>query len=1155
MRRIIIQGLLAWLIGLLPLLAAGQTLSRYEYWFDNDFAHRVSGSLSGTEREVNKRVSTDGLSDGIHRINFRARQSDGSYSAITSSVFLKLDKPANTVLEYWFDDNYDQRESIPISANGEEESLSLDLRSNTKYPFGFHWLKLRAAVAGAGTTSVCTEPVLKLSAGVANKLDYWIDGDISNMRTLEGNNASDGNGYVYVTDLDLQDVSPGYHRLYCRTRSSSGYTSSAVTMTPFIKVTSGIASTLEYWVDNDRSNVRTLAGVPASDGNGYVFTSQLDMRSVDPGYHVLYFRARSENGGTSTSTLSSGFLKLASGAASRLEYWLDGDRSNVRVLNGTQASDGNGYVFVDDLDLGDVTPGHHRLYCRARSGSGGTATAVTMTPIIVKSRYYHDENEVAVMKKYSISVDDEEPVINDVLRPKEEFPYNGSLDARYLSQGQHTLKATFWNSVGTSVSVEQPFTVKLPEPGEITLTADEHDGLVKLEYNNVPNNVKHSVLRAGKNGKWFPVHTVKQSCSADAVSHYVDIPSAAGTYTYKVKSRYENFDGSTDVVESNVVTVNVARTKDELTNYGYIIGQVPDMYPLIKHAYFSDGEHVPFTGCHFSRELIPVGKELTIEVIESSDSETYYKPVTLTVKAGENLVNFEPLAGNERPYYDEHHLEFASDLEWTGMNFTFDVKCHASKTWKGRVRLRVISKKEYEQNNGDTGSGSLDPSGDAGTQAGAVAPMPNVEVQKNYYYSYSEPFTLDPGKTTTVTLSLDNLFPDKKKEHYLCFFESEGQWRDGVESMDEIRLLETNNAYNVTENPQDRLIDKNLLEQAKDEIAMQDAEYAANLILMVATYIKGFDGILGKTIDVCDYIKDVSSAASGLTEADYNALMAKALTTMGSFDEFLGSEVVQKAPVAAFANMGSALTQVLRDDIAKDIIKYGKGVHEYLGKAMTVLKYVKEYQNWEQMNTYERSFYCMNAILDAYEKTNPFAALVKPYDEVGKSMIAKALDYGEIYNAGYEAQDLYEGKIKFKIKVQTNMLVDFNFAYHGTSAIREVKVMAANRDEWNKTMVDTIYFEPKGVWNGVELRQTRYAGIDPSRGTGNLEFGKPLQRLWMEIKWKNGRTSKIPLVGKNEEIGVNYSTLDRRYTVHFKSETTKYKNIADVIQLTNHKTL
>ena len=904
----------------------------------------------------------------------------------------------------------------------------------------------------------------------------------------------------------------------------------------------------EYWFDEDFAGRQTgsLSGV--LDG----ISADVDVKHLSAGVHTISIRAKQSDGMYSAVT-SSMFINITSGTEPKLEFWIDGDRSTVRTMEGRPS--GDGYVFVSDLDLGDISPGYHRLYYRAVSSTDPTASAVSITPIIVKSRYAPND-EALTVRHYSISVDDEEPMIHDVLEPKDEYKYNRMLDARYLSQGQHTLKATFWNSMGMSVSVKQPFTVKLPEPGEITLTADEHDGLVKLEYNNVPNNVKHSVLRADKNGGWFPVHTVKQSCSADAVSYYVDIPSAAGTYTYKVKSRYENFDGSTDLVESNVVTVNVARTKDELTNYGYIIGQVPDMYPLIKHAYFSDGEHVPFTGCHFSRELIPVGKELTIEVIESSDSETYYKPVTLTVKAGENLVNFEPLAGNERPYYDEHHLEFASDLEWTGMNFTFDVKCHASKTWKGRVRLRVISKKEYEENNGDTGSGSLDPSGDAGTQAGAVAPMPNVEVQKNYYYSYSEPFTLDPGKTTTVTLSLDNLFPDKKKEHYLCFFESEGQWRDGVESMDEIRLLETNNAYNVTENPQDRLIDKSLLEQAKDEIAMQDAEYAANLILMIAGYINSFDGILGKTDEFCKFMKDISLKKYGISGSEYDAMMERALTAE-TWDDLLNSDLVKEAPTAVLADLGSGITQTLREETLHDIIKYGKGVKKYLGKAMSVLKYIKEYKKWEQLNTYERSFYCLDAILDVYEKSNPFAVLVKPYVEVGKSMIAKALEYGEAYNAGYEAQDLYEGKIKFKIKVQTNRLVDFNFAFWGTSAIREVKVMASNRHE---NEVDTIYFEPEGVWDGVMLKQTRYVGLNPSSenvdgGQGNLDFGKPLKRLWMEIKWKNGRTSKIPLVGKNDEIGVNYSSLNKRYTVHFKSETTKYKNIADIIQLTDHKTL
>ncbi len=1077
MRRIIIQGLLSCLLALFPGLMLAQTLTNYEYWFDDDVAGCQTGTLSGTNDAVTFNADARGLSQGVHRLNFRAKQSDGSYSAVNSTVFIKI------------------------------------------------------------------------AAGVANKLEYWVDGDFSNARSIEGSLASDGEDYIFNRDLDMSSVTSGLHRLSLRARSSSGRTVSTITTAYFMKNGSGVANKLEYWVDNDLSKARTIEGSLASDGEDYIFNNDLDMRSVSFGLHRLNLRICSSSGKPVSAITTADFIKISAGNANKLEYWIDGDRSTLHTIEGS-ASDDNSYVFVSDLDLGDVTPGYHRLYFRAVSSSGFTSGAVSMTPIIVKSRYYHDPNEAVAIKHYSISVDNEEPMVHDVLRPKEDFPYNSSLDARYLSQGQHTLKATFWNSMGMSVSVEQPFTVKFPEPGNITLSATEQDGLVKLEYNNVPNNVKHVVLRAEMNGRWWPVRNVKESCDANVVNHFTDIPSAAGAYSYKVRSRYENFDGSTDTVVSNIVTVNVSKTHDELTNYGYIIGQVPDMYPLIKHAYFSDGEHVPFTGNHFSREMIPVGKELTIEVIEASNSETYYKPVTLTVKSGENIVNFETLTGSDRPYYDEHHLEFASDLEWTGMDFNFKVKCHTSKPWTGKVRLRAIRKKDAEQEGGDNGNSGITPGDDAGSQAGSVAPMPNVEVEKNYYYAYSEPFTIYPNETASVTLSLDNLFPDDKKEHYLCYIESEGQWRDGVESMDEIRLVETNDAYNVTENPMDRLIDKSVLEHAKDEILKQDAEYAANLILMIAGYIKSFDGILGKMDEFSKYAKTASLMEYHLDGSEYDAMLERALNAE-TWDEFLQSDVVKKAPITVLADLSSEITETLRQDILHDIIKYGKGVKEYLGMAMSVLKYVKKYKEWKDLNEYDKTFYCAEAILDFAEKQNPFFKLVKPYVEVGKSMIAKAFEYGEIYRTATEAQDLYEGIVKFKIKVQTNRLVDFNFAFWGTSAIREVKVMAANRDDWDNKMVDTIYFEPEGHLDGVWLKQIRYVGNgkEPLSGGANLEYGKPLQRMWMEIKWRNGRTSKVPLVGKNDEPGVEYEL--GTYIVKFKSGTFSYNNMADIIHLKN----
>ena len=284
MRRIIIQDLLSCLLALFPALTLAQTLTSYEYWFDDNIAGRQTGSLSGTTDAVNIEVSARSLSQGLHTFNFRAKQSDGYYSSVTSSTFIKI------------------------------------------------------------------------AAGVANKLEYWVDDDILNTRTIEGSLASDGEDYIFNKDLDMRSVTPGMHRLNMRARSSSGRTASAITTANFIKISTG-------------------------------------------------------------------------GTANQLEYWLDGDRSTVHVIDGSLASDGKDYIFINELDLGDVTPGYHRLYYRAVGSTELTASAVSMTPIIVKSRYYHDEDEAIVMKQYSISVDDEEPVIRDVLRPKEDFPYNGSLDA------------------------------------------------------------------------------------------------------------------------------------------------------------------------------------------------------------------------------------------------------------------------------------------------------------------------------------------------------------------------------------------------------------------------------------------------------------------------------------------------------------------------------------------------------------------------------------------------------------------------------------------------------------------------------------------------------------------------------------------------------
>lgn len=280
-------SIFACLLSLLPILTHAQTLTKYEYWFDDNFIGRKSGSLSGTNKLVNTIISTNGLDNGVHKFSFRAKQSDGYYSAVTSSLFLKRTAAQSSQMEYWFDDNFDQRESISIGNTEEEQSFDLNLRDNAKFPMGFHKLNIRITLEGEGESAVYSSPVLKLSAGKATQLEYWIDDDIENACTFDGHLASDGQDYLFVSDLDLGNISPGYHRLYCRPVSNSKITAGAVTMMPvMVKAAIGRdAKLMQYTVAVDNGAAMTYS-IKNKDAEAEI-THSLDISQLPIGDHKL----------------------------------------------------------------------------------------------------------------------------------------------------------------------------------------------------------------------------------------------------------------------------------------------------------------------------------------------------------------------------------------------------------------------------------------------------------------------------------------------------------------------------------------------------------------------------------------------------------------------------------------------------------------------------------------------------------------------------------------------------------------------------------------------------------------------------------------------------------------------------------------------------
>ena len=210
--------------------ASNGSIVAYEYWFDDDVANRTVVGWSANDAVLRASISTEGLSPGIHKFNFRVRRSDGEYSPVSSSIFFKGTTQGKK-LEYWFDDDIGSRDHIDISDTEEEQTLDLNLCDINKFPLGFHKFNMRLAMGGH--SPVYTAYVLKLSSGAPTKIEYWVDDDYDNRQWVTGHpSASGDNDYVYLEPFNLSEVSPGMHRIYYRATSENGITSSPVSMTP-----------------------------------------------------------------------------------------------------------------------------------------------------------------------------------------------------------------------------------------------------------------------------------------------------------------------------------------------------------------------------------------------------------------------------------------------------------------------------------------------------------------------------------------------------------------------------------------------------------------------------------------------------------------------------------------------------------------------------------------------------------------------------------------------------------------------------------------------------------------------------------------------------------------------------------------------------------
>ena len=1061
--------------------------------------------------------------------------------------------------EYWFDDDVDGRQWVGLSGNDAVIRASIDTRGLSG---GLHRFNFRLKRSDGAYSAVTTSTFLNMKAESEGRIVYWFD---NNSDKSASTPIADTEDEQAVT-LDLQDIEKfplGFHQLNMRV-ATPGKSLSSVYSARVLKMASGNADQIEYWIDGNYATTRkTVDGHVASYDDKYmIFTDPFDLSDVPAGMHRIYYRAVSQSGLSSTA-VSMTPVMVGGGEATQLEYWFDGDRKNHHgTLTGTPA-DGTekAYNFEQDLNLGALSEGMHRMYYRAVNSNGVTASAVSMTPVMVKSMYAQDYSSPKILG-YSIAVDNDMPRIREFSTPKSIVDMEHVLNARNLSVGNHKVKAKFWNTAYAGVSVEQQFKVLAPVVPTLTLTAQEQNGVVNLKFDAVPNDLRYRTIRMDANGAKAKIDS-KEGGSYPATISYNDNP-AAGTYTYYVQTSYTDYLGEQHALKSNEVTVTVAEPLTEteaVVEYGYITGRIvcdknTPTYGL-KVRFSPDNETANVSGTNFARTKIPVGTQLTLSV-EGDDSHDY-EPLTLTVKAGANDVT---LRGTLREEYQPNNLAndlaVNSPLELSEENERYYVKFSVKNLshdndWKGIVRVKAIDKKKADKQEEDLATMSFE--------------------EKNLYIGESDLMTIGYNATKEVNICLRGLKVKKDTEFYL-YLESQGKWIDSDDA-EEAKPLEPSSKYEVAENPVVRTILKPM-EELKWKDVREDFSYA---MLGVASITPGMNGIVG---DLSAYEQPMTEFAKQFTHKTDALEAGKALIAW--LQDKTALEVINEWGWSQGTSGALTIFKTLKDIFCpnKSILqKFRKDMivtTEQIGDANDVLgAFLSLYQGATAKNSFDAVMGCANTIYTAaaFGGGAPVGSMMYAYSVVGKSLIEAARAFGPIMNSRYiatrlKANKTYNGTdegrqntaVDFKLVVRRKALLgykDINFTKDNNfKQIKGISIKAALNPGQEPA---EFRFTLEPMKDGVMLK-TDGKGITNGKW---LDDQNELKVLYMEIEWANDRTTMIPLIqntnGVNIDIdGANlHNNLDNfeaskpvTYTVTLTTETGEDK-MADEIYLGTNK--
>lgn len=365
-------------------------IDRVEYFIDTDpglgaGATVVINQLTDlVQPTVDFKVPLQSVSNGIHILHVRARDTRGKWSNVHSQAFARfegLGDGTNQViqkLEYFIDTDPGLGSGTSVAIDRQErvsiQQFKVDLSNISN---GIHILHVRAQDNAGNWSQVHHQTFARfegVGAGndrVIEKIEYFIDTEPGLGNGIDIAVSRQATVLDQQFNIDLNNVANGVHTLYVRVRDNAGNWSN-IHQQIFLQMQgnglgNAIIQQMECFVDEDPGLGQAM-NIPLTPAAQVEPTFNVNLSQVNNGVHALHVRAK-DNYGKWSSISVHPFVKLSGNngnpVITRVEYFWDTDPGfgNATTMSFTGTTAG---MVQQSISLASVSSGRHRFYVRAK---------------------------------------------------------------------------------------------------------------------------------------------------------------------------------------------------------------------------------------------------------------------------------------------------------------------------------------------------------------------------------------------------------------------------------------------------------------------------------------------------------------------------------------------------------------------------------------------------------------------------------------------------------------------------------------------------------------------------------------------------------------------------------------------------------------------